>query len=128
MKSNGSGIKVWILEAIVGLTIAVILVIGAWWFADASDTLKTAATDTDIAKAIEAKTVSRSGIREMIRDHSPYVPDKAKLENAIKSIDEMKNSFTDFKKEQGERMQKFEDNQMENMKLLMQINSKLESR
>jgi len=123
-KSNGT--KVWILEAIVGVFMILIFGIGSWWFANASDTLKNVVTHDDVNQVIEEKIISREEVSAKIQRESPYIPDKARLENVIDDIRELKTNFKEFKNEQKIQFREFTKNQDEIMRLIIQMKTKLD--
>lgn len=128
LKSNGSGIKVWILEAVVGFIVIILLSVGGWWFASANDTLRTAVTTDSLDKTLIDRGLTHEAIGNRIQTESPYVQSgsKEKIENTAETVKEIKDDFREFKRDQDAKLKEFSENQTEMMKLMIRMNAKME--
>lgn len=122
MKANGWGIKpIHLVEAFFVIVFAFVGYLLATTYEDAQDTLKNAVTKEDVTLILEARTVPREGIEEMILKE--IEPDQVRLESIDEKLDEFKKDFDLYKKEEREDMKQFKEEQMN---VLEQINSKLD--
>jgi len=104
--ANGNG-STWSLTSgqVIKILSVVIFTIGCFWLSTAVAKLSNVVTKQELHEAVvnqkelrELKLqalpiVPRKEIVEIVKTQSPYVPDKAKLENAIKDISEIKEDM-----------------------------------
>ena len=93
----------------------VILIIAGWWFAEASDTLKTIITKDEVKEIVKAEAVHRDVFKERVVEVSPYTPDKAKLDKVIEEVGEIKK-----------KLNKIDDQNLELMKIMIQVKANQE--
>lgn len=119
-KAKSKSLRNWIVGVVTALLIS-----GATGFlVYATDTLRAVVTTDSLEKVLRDKGLTAEQISERIRLES--TGSTVNLENTVKNVDEIKQDFKDFKKDQDEKLKEFQDAQLEMMKLMIRMNAKLE--
>lgn len=119
-KPNGSKLILWVLQTV----FVILMAIGGWWFAGASDTLKTAVTQDSLDKTLTLRGLTTRGISDQIKLETGVSQEQ--LKNTSGDVKELKDDFKEFKTDQEAKLKEFSLNQTEMMKLMIQINAKLD--
>lgn len=99
--ANGNGWlkeKVHILYIILTGVLVVMFTVGGSWLAKAADKLDNVVNKDDVTEIIKDKTVSRTGIKEMIDVHS--LPSKVKVKKLEEEMTDVKSDIKQIRNDQ----------------------------